>query len=230
MKIFLIRILVCVVLCSLLGLERQYHYKILGFRTNILVALGSFLFVYYTFGNVQGDEMRMAAAVVSGVGFLCAGVIMQHGNKVIGLDTAATLWCVAAVGVLCACGLLREASIGTFLILVSNFFVRSWTHTAKQKYIVKYYKCIVKVSCDSKLENKTRKKILDRIEKVSVRMESFEKSFSNSGVVHLAFTFISNNTKSLDDLVKDLSDDDGVNKISWSYEKIDNVLIEEEAT
>ena len=228
MKIFLIRICVCVVLCSLLGLERQYHYKILGFRTNMLVALGSFLFVYYTFGNVNGDEMRMAAAVVSGVGFLCAGVIMQQGNKVIGIDTAATLWCVAAVGVLCACGLLREAAIGTFLILVSNFFVRSWTHTVKQKYNVRYNKCLVKVSCESKNESKIRKKVLDKLGKASIRMESFEKSFSNSGVGHLSFTFISNNNRLLDNLVNDLSDDVGVNKISWSYEKIDDVLLDEE--
>ena len=120
MEEFLIRILFCVVLCSLLGLERQYHYKLLGIRTNILVALGSFLFVYYTFGRVEGDEMRMAAAVVSGVGFLCAGVIMQHGNKVVGIDTAATLWCVASVGVLCACGLLLEASIGTLARMVED--------------------------------------------------------------------------------------------------------------
>ena len=141
MKIFLIRILVCVILCSLLGLERQYHYKILGFRTNILVALGSFLFVYYTFGNVKGDEMRMAAAVVSGVGFLCAGVIMQHGNKVIGIDTAATLWCNAAIGVLCALGLMIEASIGALIILIVNIVIRYITRkvdkiTSKSQYYI----------------------------------------------------------------------------------------------
>ncbi len=227
MEEFLIRILFCVVLCSLLGLERQYHYKLLGIRTNILVALGSFLFVYYTFGRVEGDEMRMAAAVVSGVGFLCAGVIMQHGNKVVGIDTAATLWCVASVGVLCACGLLLEASIGTLLILLSNFILRAWTHSRKQRHTLQFQKCNIKVSCDDKTESVVRKLITDNIDSNNIRMESFDKSFTNKGIVHLNFVFISKNINFLDPLIKDLSDEIGVTKISWSHELINDDPLEQ---
>ena len=215
---FLIKILVCVILCSALGFERQYHYRIIGIRTNLLVALGSFLFVTFVFSGLEGDQMRLAASVVTGVGFLGAGVILQQGNKIIGIDTAATLWCVASIGVLCAGGLLFEAAVGTVLILASNFVLRAWTHKSYKKHQIIYHKCNIKVGCDEKSEMVVRGLIVNNVSKDNITMESFDKSFTNKGSVHLNFVFVSKNIKFLDPLITLLSDEEGVNKISWSHE------------
>ena len=100
---FLIRITICFALSILIGLERQLRHRMVGLRTNVLVCIGAFLFVYLSFGAniVNSDTTRIAAQVVSGIGFLGAGVILRDGSKIKGLNTAATLWCVAAIGTLC---------------------------------------------------------------------------------------------------------------------------------
>ena len=96
-----INLAVAVVLGSAIGFERQWRHRLAGLRTNTLVALGAASFV--VFEALVPDESsptRIAAQVVSGVGFLGAGVIFREGLNVRGLNTAATLWCSAAVGVL----------------------------------------------------------------------------------------------------------------------------------
>ena len=222
---FIIKIIFCVILSSMLGLERQYHKGIVGMRTNILVALGSFLFVIFALSEFEGDQIRMAASVVTGVGFLGAGVIIQYGNKVLGIDTAATLWCVASIGVLCAGGMIFEATIGTLFILASNFILRYWTHREDAKKEKKYHKCSIKVGCDEEHEMEIRNLILDKISKDNITMESFEKSFTNKGNVYLNFVFISKNIKFLEPLINKISDKDGVNKISWSNEVLDDSIV-----
>ena len=122
---FIIRIGVCLLLSILIGSERQYRNGMVGLRTNVLVAIGSFMFNYVTFG-VSGDHdfTRMGAGIVSGMGFLGAGIIIQENNRVKGLNTAATLWCVSAIGVLTSSGMLFESCVGTFLVLFSNIILR----------------------------------------------------------------------------------------------------------
>jgi len=89
---FLIRITICFALSILIGLERQLRHRMVGLRTNVLVCIGAFLFVYLSFGAniVNSDTTRIAAQVVSGIGFLGAGVILRDGSKIKGLNTAAT--------------------------------------------------------------------------------------------------------------------------------------------
>ena len=124
LKTFLIRILVCFALSILIGLERQYRHKTVGLRTNVLVSLGAFMFVCMSFNVNNNDTTRIAAQVVSGIGFLGAGIILKDGDRVKGLNTAATMWCVAAIGVLTASGMIIEAFIGTLFILISNTVLR----------------------------------------------------------------------------------------------------------
>ena len=91
-----VRIGVALALGVLIGLERQWHHRLAGLRTNALVATGSAAFV--TISALMSEEpspTRIAAQVASGVGFLGAGVILREGLSVRGLDTAATLWCSA---------------------------------------------------------------------------------------------------------------------------------------
>nr|CTQ98441.1 Mg(2+) transport ATPase protein C [Kibdelosporangium sp. MJ126-NF4] len=126
----LLRVGAGVGLGALIGFERQYRARMAGLRTNALVAVGATLFVVlsaYGFGTAPGtaDPTRVAAQVVSGIGFLGAGVILRDGLTVRGLNTAATLWCSAAVGSLAGAGLYQTAAVGTFVVIVVNVALRA---------------------------------------------------------------------------------------------------------
>ena len=121
---FLFNISVCFALSFFIGIERQYRRRIIGLRTTILVAIGSFLFVTFSMSVGASDISRIASCVVTGMGFLGAGVILKEGKKIRGLTTAATIWCDAAIGVLCAGGAVFEAIVGTFIILFSNIILK----------------------------------------------------------------------------------------------------------
>jgi putative Mg2+ transporter-C (MgtC) family protein len=113
------------VLATLIGAERQWRQRNAGLRTNVLVAIGAAAFV--TLGmrlNGQAGAVQIAAYVVSGIGFLGAGVIMKDGAQISGLNTAATLWCSAAVGALSGIGLAAEATVLTVAILAGNTLLR----------------------------------------------------------------------------------------------------------
>ena len=116
---------------ALIGVERQYRARMAGLRTNALVAVGATLFVLLSahgFGGLSdtgsADPTRVAAQIVSGIGFLGAGVIMRDGFNVRGLNTAATLWCAAAVGALAGAGLYEIAAVGTAVVLAANIVLR----------------------------------------------------------------------------------------------------------
>lgn len=115
-----IKLLVALLLGGIIGLEREYRAKEAGFRTHFLVALGSALFCIvsqYGFGDGVKDTSRVAAQVVSGIGFLGAGTIIFQKNVVRGLTTAAGLWVTAAIGLACGTGLYWAAGIGTAMVL-----------------------------------------------------------------------------------------------------------------
>ncbi len=121
---FLTRILIALLLSFLVGLERQWRRRAIGLRTNVLVCLGAYLFVSMPVMLDQNSDLKVAAQVVTGIGFLGAGVIIKDGANIRGLNTAATLWCNAAIGVLCATGLILEAATGTAFILGANIILR----------------------------------------------------------------------------------------------------------
>jgi putative Mg2+ transporter-C (MgtC) family protein len=124
---FVGRAAVAVVLGALVGFERQWRQRMAGLRTNALVALGAALFELFGVliaGENGADPTRIAAYVVSGVGFLGAGVILRDGVHVRGINTAATIWCSAAVGVLAGGGYLIEAVVAAVLVLWINILLR----------------------------------------------------------------------------------------------------------
>lgn len=109
------------VLGGAIGIEREYRAKEAGFRTHFLVALGSALFCLvsqYGFGIDMKDSSRVAAQVVSGIGFLGAGTIIFQKNVVRGLTTAAGLWVTAAIGLACGTGMYAAAIITTVMVLL----------------------------------------------------------------------------------------------------------------
>ena len=124
----IIRILVATVLGAVIGLDREYRTKAAGFRTHVLVALGSALFMIISvhgFDDLPKDQMtlrmdpaRIAAQVVTGIGFIGAGTIIFQKNVVKGLTTAAGLWVTAAVGMACGVGMYTLAAVSTIIVLV----------------------------------------------------------------------------------------------------------------
>ena len=116
-----LRLIVAMVLGGIIGLERDYRAKDAGFRTHFLVAVGSALFTLlsmYGFAEGVRDTSRVAAQIVSGIGFLGAGLIVFQKNVVHGLTTAAGLWVTAAVGMACGTGQYYLAAFVTMLMLV----------------------------------------------------------------------------------------------------------------
>lgn len=125
-EIFALRIAVALVLGALIGLERQWRQRASGLRTNALVATGAALFVLLSMGFVddEASPTRVAAQVVSGIGFLGAGVIIRDGGSIRGINTAATIWCAAAVGSLAAAGMFEVAAMGAAGVVLINLVLR----------------------------------------------------------------------------------------------------------
>ena len=131
--VILFRIILAVVLSFAPGVERELTGKFAGLRTHILVCLGACVFtilsiygfnMYAPDGSVatQNDPARIAAQVITGIGFIGAGTVMRNGGNVFGITTAATLWMCAAIGMCCGCGeyiVAIIASLATLLVLVS---------------------------------------------------------------------------------------------------------------
>lgn len=118
-------LLVAFALGTLIGLERQYRQRTAGLRTNVLVAIGAAAFADMGM-RLLGPEgaTRIISYIVSGIGFLGAGVIMKEGTNVRGLNTAATLWSSAAVGAFAGSGLPVEAAMLTGFVLAGNTLLR----------------------------------------------------------------------------------------------------------
>jgi putative Mg2+ transporter-C (MgtC) family protein len=123
---FALRVFLALLFGSIIGLERQWRQRLAGLRTNALVATGASLFVMVTplVGGANVNTTQIAAYVVSGIGFLAGGVIFKERLSVSGLNTAATLWCTAAIGVLTGYGFAIEAALGVAAVLVANVVLR----------------------------------------------------------------------------------------------------------
>jgi|SRR5580658_2130978 putative Mg2+ transporter-C (MgtC) family protein len=123
-EVFAYRLAFAFAFGAAVGAERQWHQKMAGLRTNVLVALGAASFVGFSDLAKGADPTRIAAQIVSGIGFLGAGVIMRDGFNVHGLNTAATLWCSAALGSLAGAGYLAEGALGSLFIVLANSLLR----------------------------------------------------------------------------------------------------------
>ena len=141
---FILRIFVAALLGGAIGLEREYRDKSAGFRTHFLVALGSALFMVVSAYGFEGalvtenhrlDVSRIAAQVVSGIGFIGAGMIIFQKNAIRGLTTAAGVWVTAAIGLTCGAGMYVLALSSTFMVLLGleafNFFLRRFDSKRK---------------------------------------------------------------------------------------------------
>ncbi|SKA41525.1 putative Mg2+ transporter-C (MgtC) family protein [Enhydrobacter aerosaccus] len=119
-----LRFAVALLLGSAIGFERQWNQKMAGLRTNALVALGASGFVFFSGMVGQGDPTRVAGQIVTGIGFLGAGVILREGINVHGLNTAATLWCSAMVGTIAGAGYFAPSAVAAAFVIGTNLLLR----------------------------------------------------------------------------------------------------------
>lgn len=136
--IFTSRLVIALVCGVLIGLERQLRQRSAGLTTNSLVSVGACIFILISEtiianavaagGPVNNDNLRVLAQIVTGMGFLGAGVILRDGFTIHGLNSAATLWCSAAVGSMCGYGLWREAIVAVLVILFINWILKFVEH------------------------------------------------------------------------------------------------------
>lgn len=214
--VYLGRILVCFILSFFIGLERQWHRRITGLRTNVLVCLGSFLFTYIAVClNIASDSTRIAAQVVSGIGFLGAGVILKDGGQVTGLNTAATLWCNAAIGVLCAYGLLEEAIVGTAFILISNILLRKLNIKMLDSDIQNNDDYIITLVCKEKFGLQYRKEITNWIEKNNLLLKEISCYDTEEGKVKIKTYLSARDINEVEKIVHHFSVDSNVASISF---------------
>lgn len=120
---FATNLLVAMVLGSVIGLERQWRQRVAGLRTNALVCTGACMFATLA-RFITPNDLRVVGQVVTGIGFLGAGVIMREGSSIRGLNTSATLWCTAAVGAVAGTGYPAWAAIGAAAVLGLNTLLR----------------------------------------------------------------------------------------------------------
>ncbi len=226
---FIIRICACFILSVCVGMERQLRHKTVGLRTNVLVSLGSFMFVCMSFKIVNPDVTRIAAQVVSGIGFLGAGVILKDGNRIKGLNTAATLWCVAAIGVLCASGMVLEASIGTLLILISNIILRILSQKIMNT-IKTQENCTLDITCNKNEVKDIKNLIIKLTSKYNLDIKSFQKNEISNNEVNLKINIISNDKVYFDEIAKIITTSSNINSLYIDHNKLitsDNEDIDE---
>ena len=120
---FLLNLLVLLLSATLIGFERQKAHGVIGVRSVSLIMLGAFVFAYFS-GKIGGDPARVVAQVVSGVGFIGAGLIFKQDiDKIANVTTAILIWCLAALGCLIGLGFLVEGVVITIIIfLILKFY------------------------------------------------------------------------------------------------------------
>lgn len=213
---------------GIIGFERQWRQRLAGLRTNTLVAVGAATFVLFA-ALVDGDSSptRVAAQIVSGIGFLGAGIIFKEGFNVRGLNTAATLWCSAAVGVMCGAGFYLHAVVATVFIISVNLFLRPLVYLIDRQPVGstefdKRY--AVSIVCMGDAEAHVRALLLRDLGTVLhiQDLESTNIEDSNRVEVNALFRADNNQDRLLEQIIGRLSLEPLVTSVRWRYVTTDD--------
>jgi len=210
------RMLLSLFVGTLVGIEREYHKQPAGLRTHILISMGATLimllsiYIPQTFNEYQpADPGRLAAQVVSGIGFLGAGAIMKFGFNVKGLTTAASIWVIAAIGLAIGAGMYWATTIATSILLFALIFldiIEKWIFPAKFiKHLRIYSAAGFELKTDPILELLKRKK-------VSVRTIDIEQSFDEKRT-SLYFVIQINEKVKINRLSEEIGEIEGVQMV-----------------
>jgi putative Mg2+ transporter-C (MgtC) family protein len=207
---------------GLIGFERQYRQRTAGLRTNLLVAVGAAIFVDMA-NRLYGHEgaVRVVSYVVSGIGFLGAGVIMREGGNVRGLNTAATLWGSAAVGACAGADLILEAALGTVFVLAANTIMRPVVNRINRRPIdtaaIEATNTIYVIAVKEK-QKQARRLLEQALEESNYPIGDLViHSFGTNEVeIHATLTATSVDADELDQVARRLAEHDSVIQAFWS--------------
>jgi putative Mg2+ transporter-C (MgtC) family protein len=220
------RLSVALLLGSLIGFERQWHQKMAGLRTNALVALGSCGFVVFSGMVGEGDPTRMAAQVVTGIGFLGAGVILREGINVHGINTAATLWCSAMVGTFAGGGYWAPSLVAAAFVIGTNLLLRPLVRfvnfrTVSQSDAETCY--TVTLTCKSVEEAHLRSLLLHSLSQGGLglrRIDSADIPDSSKVQITAQVVAAKRNDAALEQIVGRLSLEPHISAVTWQVDRL----------
>lgn len=225
---FLFGIIICFLLSFCLGLERQIRRRFIGLRTMILVAIGSYIFVSFSFlvTGSNSDVTRIASQVVAGMGFLGAGVIIKDSEKgkIRGLTTAATLWCDAGIGILCAGGFIREAILASCVVLFSNIILRHINSIVNDKVEEKNISELFLITLTNV---KTVPECLEKIHKYVEKYESMtlENYTVNKDNIEIKMSISKHHSSRINEFITRIISEFNIN--SYKFDKLSEIKHEE---
>ena len=209
------------VLGTLIGAERQYRLRTAGLRTNVLVAVSAAAFVDLAMQLAGADgAVRVIAYVVSGIGFLGAGVIMKEGMNVRGLNTAATLWGSAAVGCCAGADMLAQAVTLTAFVLAGNTLLRPLVNAINRSPLderASEATYEIRLTVDAAGIDAVRDLLVEKLEAASYPVSDVNVIERAEDVVEIVATLVSTavNAKELDAVTADLARRPGVRHATW---------------
>jgi putative Mg2+ transporter-C (MgtC) family protein len=219
------RLGLALLLGSAIGIERQWNQKMAGLRTNALVALGSCGFVVFSAMVGQGDPTRVAAQVVSGIGFLGAGVILREGVNVHGINTAATLWCSAMVGTFAGGGLWGPSVAAAGFVVGANLLLRPLVGRLNMKARIfgDVETCYsVEITCRAAEEARMRSLLLHALSQAGLglrRLDSADIPDTSKVAVRAQAIGAKRNDAALEQIVGRLSLEPDVSAANWQVDR-----------
>lgn len=218
--IILLRLVLAAALSGAIGFEREFHGRAAGFRTHILLCVGSTLIMLTSIhvfdiynARVPCDPGRIAAGVVTGIGFLGAGTIMHAKASVRGLTTAASLWVVAGIGLAVGSGLYFGAFVTAVIAIITLFIFSKMEHSMIRK---DWYKTILVEAKEGVSQLKGIRSVLAEYE---VQVNDFEVERSQDGADMMLKIGVKLSTSRFDeDILQDISRLDGIKNVKWEAE------------
>jgi putative Mg2+ transporter-C (MgtC) family protein len=213
------------VLGAAIGIERQWQQKMAGLRTNALVALGASGFVVFSGLVGAGDPTRVAAQIVTGIGFLGAGVILREGINVHGLNTAATLWCSAMVGTIAGAGFAGPALLAAAFVIGTNLLLRPLVRALNARLLTASggeTQYTVEISCRGAEEAEMRSLLLRQLSQAGLglrRLDSEDIPDTTKVTVTAQAVAAKRNDTALEQIVDRLSLEANVSAATWQIDR-----------
>lgn len=222
-----VSLLVAFILGTLIGIERQYKQRSAGLRTNTLVAIGAAAFV--DLGQRMGGDVeavRVVSYVVSGIGFLGAGVIMKEGTNIRGINTAATLWCSAAVGACAGSDMVAEAVLVTCFVLAANTLLHPLVDRINRAPVdveggeAKY---AVMVTTEAAVLPKVRRRVIERLTDAHYPVGDIEVVARGAERVEIVATLVPTAVVAaeLDLVIAEIGTINGVSDATWERSELE---------
>ncbi len=220
----LIKILLAVILAGLVGIEREWHSRAAGLRTHVLVCLGSVILVIGAraaseglgggaAGRIVYDPNRIAAGIVTGIGFLGAGAIVRMGDLIRGLTTAACIWFVAALGIVLGAGMFALAIVATLIALVVLIVLDSLEH-----HIPPLIYRELSVTADRAVWHTLEEACVSRLRSAGVRVQEIQRRIDAAqGVIEIIFHVRARARVRTRELLEEISAQPGVRSVRWDH-------------